>query len=126
MAPYLDGLEGALAAATLRQDGLAGAVRLGGPAEFMAEKVLPGLGGLSELGIRLEVKLGIAQELIKHLDAGTLDLAIATVRIPRKSVAYQPVYREGFVLVGAPKWAAIAPPRIVRSEEHTSELQSQR
>lgn len=112
-APYLDGLEETLAEATMRTHGLAGVLRLGGPAEFIAEKVLPSLGGLPELGMRLETRFGLAKDLVEHLEAGHLDLVIATVRIPRKPIGYQAIYREDFVLVGAPKWAAIAPPKLV-------------
>ena len=113
VAPYLDGLEETLGAAAMRPNGLAGLLRLGGPAEFMAEKVLPGLGKLPELGIRLEAKFGLAQQLIEQLESGHLDLVVATVRVPRKAIGYQAIYREDFVLVGAPKWAAIISPKLV-------------
>ena len=115
VAPYVDGLESVMAAAMMRQDGLAGTVRLGGPVEFTTEKVLPALAGLPELGILLEARFGLARELIERLDAGELDLAIAAVRIPKRSVGYQQLYHEEFVLVGAPKWAAAAPPATVSS-----------
>jgi len=86
VAPYLDGLEETLGAATIRPNGLAGRLRLGGPAEFLGEKVLPGLGGLPELGLHLETQFGLAQDLVEHLEAGQLDLVIATARIPRKAI----------------------------------------
>ncbi len=112
-APYLDGLEETLGVAAMRPNGLAGPLRLGGPAEFLAGKVLPGLGGLPELGMHLETKFGLTQDLVEHLEAGQLDLVVATVRIPRKAIGYQGIYREDFVLVGAPKWAAKVPPELV-------------
>jgi DNA-binding transcriptional LysR family regulator len=110
--PYLDGIEATLMAAAMRDDQIAGMVRLGGPAEFLSEKILPELGGLSDLGIQLEVRFGVAQDTVERLHTGDLDLGIATVRIPRRSVGYEPIYREEFVLVGAPRWAAIALPGI--------------
>jgi DNA-binding transcriptional LysR family regulator len=124
VAPYLDGLEDAMATAMMRQDSLVGTIRLGGPVEFMMEKVLPGFAGFSELGIRLEVKFGLTQDLVERLDAGELDLVIATMRVPRRSAGFQLLYREEFVLVGAPKWSAVVPPATIsaRGAEAISEL----
>jgi DNA-binding transcriptional LysR family regulator len=113
IAPHLDGLEDALAAATMRKASLAGALRLGGPAEFLTEKVIPALSGLPEVSIRLEVSFGVAQEIIARLDAAELDLAISTVRIPRKTIIYRPIFRETFILVGAPRWAVAAPAGVI-------------
>jgi len=113
IATHLDGLEDALAAATKRKASLAGTLRLGGPAEFLTDKVLPALTGLPEVGIRVEVSFGVAQDIVARLDAAEIDLAISTVRIPRKTILYQPVYRETFILVGAPRWAVVAPAGMV-------------
>jgi|KBSSwiStaDraftv2_1062776.scaffolds.fasta_scaffold00350_47 DNA-binding transcriptional LysR family regulator len=110
---HLDGLEHALAAATMREESLAGTLRLGGPVEFLTEKVLPVLSGLPEIGIRVDLFFGVAQEVIARLDAADLDLAISTVRISRKTVGYHFLFRETFVLVGAPRWALAAPAAVV-------------
>lgn len=66
--PYLDGLEATLTAAAMRDDQIAGTVRLGGPAEFLSEKILPELGGLSDMGIQLEVRFGVAQDQLRYSD----------------------------------------------------------
>lgn len=104
--PYLDGLEAAVSTAFAHSGELAGTVHLGGPAEFMGARVLPALAQLGELGIRLRVRLGLAADLVEALLAGELDLAVATVRIRHEALEYRQLYREEFVLVGAPKWAA--------------------
>ncbi|RZN00841.1 hypothetical protein CWO91_33410 [Bradyrhizobium genosp. SA-3] len=116
-APYLDGLEETLGAATTRPTGFADPLRLGGPAEFLAEKVLPSLAGLPELGMRLETKFGLTQDLVEHLEAGQLDLVIATVRIPRKAIGYQAIYREDFVLVARRNGPPRFRPSLLRSAE---------
>jgi len=104
--PYLDGLEAVVSSTLVHGSKLAGTVHLGGPAEFMSARVLPALAQLGALGIRLSVRLGLAQDLITALATGELDLAIATVRIPHEAIEYRQLFREEFVLVGAPKWAA--------------------
>jgi DNA-binding transcriptional LysR family regulator len=113
IASHLDGLEGALASATMRKASLAGTLRLGGPVEFLTDRVLPALSGLPEMGIRVEVTFGVAQDIIARLDAAEIDLAISTVRIPRKTILYRPIFRETFALVGAPRWAVAAPETLV-------------
>lgn len=84
---------------------LAGTIHLGGPAEFLSSRALPALAHVAELGIRLRVRLGLASDLVDALAAGDLDFAAATVRVPNEAIGYQLLYREEFVLVGAPKWA---------------------
>ena len=119
--PYLDGLEAVVSSTLVHGSKLAAFLGKGGccqklrprtcslrasPAEFMSARVLPALAQLGALGIRLSVRLGLAQDLITALATGELDLAIATVRIPHEAIEYRQLFREEFVLVGAPKWAA--------------------
>ncbi len=106
VAAHLDALESSLAAGMLGQGGLAGIVHVGGPAEFVGTKILPILGPLVDAGMELRFRLGVLDELLEPLEAGELDLAIATRRVPRRGIAYQELHREEFVLVGGAAWAS--------------------
>ncbi|MCR4377264.1 MAG: LysR family transcriptional regulator [Rhodospirillales bacterium] len=106
--PMIDGLEKVYRSARRDADDLSGTLRLGGPAELLSARVFPALAEVSHSGIRVRTRLGEAAELIRDLEAGALDLVVATVRISRKSIDYLPVYEEGFHLVAAPKWARAA------------------
>ncbi|WBC12772.1 LysR family transcriptional regulator [Micromonospora sp. WMMA1998] len=80
-------------------------VFLGGPAELLAERVLPALGGLVAEGLELRVVAGLPERLLDDLVAGRLDLAVTSVRPRRRGVVVEPLYDEEFVLVAAPLWA---------------------
>ncbi|MFI7213609.1 LysR family transcriptional regulator [Micromonospora maritima] len=80
-------------------------VFLGGPAELLAERVLPALGGLVAEGLELRVTAGLPERLLDDLVAGRLDLAVTSVRPRRRGVVVEPLYDEEFVLVAAPAWA---------------------
>jgi DNA-binding transcriptional LysR family regulator len=103
VAPHVD----ALAAVAAR--GLAPAfarpVHLGGPAEFLAARVLPALAGLVEEGLKLRVTVGLADDLLAGLPSGRFDLVVSTIRPRGRAVAATPLTDEEFVLVAAPTWA---------------------
>ncbi|SBT48736.1 LysR family transcriptional regulator [Micromonospora auratinigra] len=80
-------------------------VFLGGPAEFLAERLLPALAGLVGDGLELRVTAGLPEQLLDDLVAGRLDVAVTSVRPRRRGVAVEPLYDEEFVLVAAPDWA---------------------
>ncbi|MFI7280724.1 LysR family transcriptional regulator [Micromonospora chersina] len=84
-------------------------VFLGGPAEFLAERVLPALAGPVADGLELRVSAGLPERLVDDLAAGRLDLAVTSVRPRRRGVAVEPLYDEEFVLVAAPVWAGRLP-----------------
>ncbi|GHJ51388.1 LysR family transcriptional regulator [Micromonospora chersina] len=84
-------------------------VFLGGPAEFLAERVLPALAGPVADGLELRVSAGLPERLVDDLAAGRLDLAVTSVRPRRRGVAVEPLYDEEFVLVAAPAWAGRLP-----------------
>jgi len=102
--PFLDGLEAIFASARLGDHGLGGIVRLGGPAEFLSARVLPAIAPLADLGVTTQVTFGMAQQLLDMLPKGELDLAVATIRVRNGAIGYTKLYREEFVLIGAPKW----------------------
>jgi DNA-binding transcriptional LysR family regulator len=86
---------------------LAGAtVFLGGPSEFIAERVLPALAPLMVAGVRMRVRVGDDAQVIASLDARELDLAVLTIPLDRRGVSVEPLAREEFVLVAAPDVAA--------------------
>ncbi|MFI5835364.1 LysR family transcriptional regulator [Micromonospora sp. NPDC051300] len=80
-------------------------VFLGGPAELLAERVLPALAGPVADGLELRVVAGMPEGLQDDLVAGRLDLAVTSVRPRRRGMVVEPLYDEEFVLVAAPSWA---------------------
>jgi DNA-binding transcriptional LysR family regulator len=78
------------------------AVHLGGPAEFICERVVPLLAPLVRDGVRLRVRFGLSDDLLADLAAGRLDLVISTIRPRLRGVRAEPLYDEEFVLVAAP------------------------
>ncbi|GII03276.1 LysR family transcriptional regulator [Planobispora takensis] len=86
------------------------AVHLGGPAELMSARVMGVLAPLIAGGMRIRVELGLADDLLDLLAAGTLDLVVSAVRPRRRGVHATPLLDEEFVLVAAPRWAGRAAP----------------
>lgn len=106
---HLDALEAWSAAVKLGSGSLDGTVHLGGPAEFLAAKLLPALAPLAEERIRVRVGLGAPDRLAEDLESGALDLAVLTVRRSGAAFELAPLYREELVLVGHPSWAGSLP-----------------
>jgi DNA-binding transcriptional LysR family regulator len=86
-------------------------VRLGGPAELLGALVVPALAGALDGRLRLRIQTGLSEPLVALLAAGDLDLVVATTRPRASGVEYELLYREEFVLVAAPAWAARIPAR---------------
>ncbi|MBG0820775.1 LysR family transcriptional regulator [Planomonospora sp. ID91781] len=107
LAAPLDALAEAVAA-DLDPEASARAVHLGGPAELVSTRVVHVLAPLVARGLRLRVELGLADDLLDRLAAGTLDLVVSAVRPRRRGVHATPLVDEEFVLVAAPHWAARA------------------
>ncbi|UAK32868.1 LysR family transcriptional regulator [Nocardia asteroides] len=82
------------------------AVRLAGPAEFLAVHALPALAPLVDRGVRLAVAAGLSDDLLGGLRAGHFDLVVSTVRPRGRTVVAEPLCDEEFVLVAAPPIAA--------------------
>jgi molybdate transport repressor ModE-like protein len=88
-------------------DSLRGAsVYIGGPSEFITERVLPALAPLIVAGVRVRVTVGDDAKVVAGIVARELDLAILTAPLDRSGVTVEPLAREEFVLVGAPDVAA--------------------
>ncbi|GAA3663604.1 DNA-binding transcriptional LysR family regulator [Lentzea atacamensis] len=80
---------------------LEGTVRIGGAAEFMTARGLPALTPLVRRGIRFEVTLGLANDLLNGLKTGQLDIVLSAVR-PGAGLTATPLTDEEFLLVGPP------------------------
>ena len=79
--------------------------RLGGPTEFVTARVLPALAGLVAGGLELRVTLGVADDLLRALHAGAVDLTVHSTRPRGRGLRVQPLCDEEFVLVAAEPWA---------------------
>ncbi|ANZ41330.1 LysR family transcriptional regulator [Lentzea guizhouensis] len=116
--PHLDQLRSALDP----NPALAGVVRIGGAAEFMTARGLPALTPLTQRGVRFEVTLGLAADLLTALRDARLDLVLSSVR-PGVGFTATPFADEEFLLVGAPVLARTISPAVladdpVRALEH--------
>lgn len=78
-----------------------GTVRIGGAAEFMTARGLPALTPLTRRGIRFEVSLGLANDLLGALKNAQLDIVLSPVR-PAAGLTAIPLTDEEFLLVGPP------------------------
>jgi DNA-binding transcriptional LysR family regulator len=88
-------------------------VLLGGPHDILHERVLPTLAPLlSTDGICVQIRPGIAEELLVHLTNRTIDLFIATRRLNTHDikVRYHRLFQEEYVLVGNEQWKKRFPP----------------
>lgn len=80
-------------------------LRLGGPAEYLAEQVAPQLAALGGTGMRISITLGLTDDLIAQLLRGDLDLVVSTTKPPDRTV-WTTLDDEEFTLVAAPTVAA--------------------
>jgi DNA-binding transcriptional LysR family regulator len=101
---HVDGLRGALAPEGA-EPVLGGTVRVGGAAELMTLRVMPVLADLGRRGVRVQVTLGLAEDLLSQLASGALDLVVSAVRPAQDGVLAMPLVDEEFVLVTAPDLA---------------------
>jgi DNA-binding transcriptional LysR family regulator len=104
IAEPLDQLSGLLDAGLDQTPSLAGVVHLGGPTEFVTARVMPALAGLVERGLELRVTLGVADDLLRALHTGAVDLTVHSTRPRRRGLRVQPLCDEEFVLVAAEPW----------------------
>jgi DNA-binding transcriptional LysR family regulator len=79
-------------------------VYLGAPAEFAATVLVPSLADVPASGMSLRFTIGLADDLLAQLAAGSLDLVVSTQRPRRRGIAAEPLWDEEFVLVAAPGW----------------------
>ncbi|MFC0105255.1 LysR family transcriptional regulator [Kibdelosporangium aridum subsp. largum] len=85
--------------------GYSGTVRLAGPAELMAARIMPTVAPLTARGLRLQVTLGLAEDLLAALHDDQLDIVVSAVRPKRKGLVTTTFVDEEFILVGPPPLA---------------------
>jgi DNA-binding transcriptional LysR family regulator len=83
-------------------DALTETVRIGGPADALAEVVLPTLAPLVQRGLRVQVRTGLTRPLIDALADGELDMVVATTPARHRNVTIQPLFTEVLMLVAGP------------------------
>ncbi|MET7400054.1 LysR family transcriptional regulator [Dactylosporangium sp. NPDC005572] len=105
LARRLDGPLDALASVAAGLGTGAGTLHLGGPAEALAERVLPALAGAVADGLTVRVRPGLAEDLLADLSHGRLDLVVSAVRPRQAGLHAEPLCDEEFLLVAAP-WVA--------------------
>lgn len=108
-APHLDALTAIADDARAGAAHIAGPITIGGPAELLGKRVVGLLAPLVERGLRPRLRFGLPSELLDELAAGDLELAIATQRLARRGIDFEPFYTEELILVGGRAWAAQLP-----------------
>ncbi|MCT7350832.1 LysR family transcriptional regulator [Streptomyces sp. 15-116A] len=91
-------------------------IRLGGPADLIAARVLPSLGRLIAGGLDLRITLGESDGLLDDLKAGHLDLVISTIQPRSRGLAGTALTDEEFALVASPEVADSLPPGSLTTE----------
>jgi DNA-binding transcriptional LysR family regulator len=76
-------------------------IRLGTPQDFFSEWVVKHLPQGDKTFFSLQ--FGMVQDLIEQLLANRLDCVIATQKIAKSELEYQPIFEESFWLVGSPQ-----------------------
>ena len=76
-------------------------IRLGTPQEFFSEHILDRLP--QSPAVLYRIRFGLAEDLINQLLSGQLDAAVATQKLPRLELEYQPIFKENFWLVAPPQ-----------------------
>lgn len=90
-------------------------LRLGAPAEYFTEVLAPRLAPLTEQGLRLEVRFGLAGDLLAQVVHGDLDLVVSTIRPPDRARS-TPLDDEEFHLVAAPDLAGRLDAALLRAD----------
>lgn len=81
----------------------------------MTVRGLPALAPLTRRGLRFEVTLGLANDLLAALRSGQLDLVLSAVR-PGAGLTATPLTDEEFLLVGPPLLARTVDPRLLADD----------
>ncbi|MFD7631471.1 LysR family transcriptional regulator [Streptomyces sp. NPDC059851] len=113
---HIDELRHALAAPGEDRAAYRGTVRLAGASDLVAARIVPVLAPLTARGLRLDITLGLAEDLLAALTAARVDLVVSAVRPQLKNVVATPLADEEFVLVGPPGLARTVDPDRLTTE----------
>lgn len=115
-APHLDALV-EIAEGGLEVEAPLRTLHLAGPPEFMAERVLPALVGMTGAegpAVRLRTSFGSTDDVLEGLAAGHHDLAVATRRPRGTLLSAGTLCDEEHLLVAGARWAGRFAPGAVR------------
>jgi DNA-binding transcriptional LysR family regulator len=98
-----------------------GTVHLGGPVEFLTQRVLPYLSQLVRNGLGFRVTLASPDKLIDQLSKHTIDLAVTAGKITKSGILYDRLYDEELVLVASLYWAKLLPRNSELSAGHLAQ-----
>jgi DNA-binding transcriptional LysR family regulator len=104
VATHVDALAGALDSSSGALDAVGETVHIGGPEEFLSERVLPELLPRVGDGLRVRMFFGVDTPILARLAAGELDLAILTTDLRQRGIETQQLCFEYLDLVGTPRW----------------------
>lgn len=104
VAPHIDRLD----AITDRDENLsseqARVIHFGGPAEYMAVRVIPLLAKMNAQNIEFRVSFGLAEKMLADLSVGALDIVVSSIHPRLRGVASVALVDEEFLLVSSPEW----------------------
>ncbi len=83
-------------------------VFLAGPMEFLSEQLLCKLAARLNPEVNLNVRFGLADELIDALSSGDIDVLVSPVQPRRRGISFAPLSDEEFILVASPRWSNLA------------------
>jgi Bacterial regulatory helix-turn-helix protein, lysR family len=90
--PHIDALE--LLGETAQISDYEGTVHLGGPTEFLTQRVLPSLSPPIRNGLGFRVTVASPDKLIDQLSKHAIDLAVTGVKITKSGISYDLLYDE--------------------------------
>jgi DNA-binding transcriptional LysR family regulator len=117
--PHIDALE--LLGERAQISDYEGTVHLGGPVEFLTQRVLPSLSQLVRNGLGFRVTLASPDKLIDQLSKHTIDLAVTAGKITKSGILYDRLYDEELVLVASLYWANLLPRNSELSAGHLAQ-----
>jgi DNA-binding transcriptional LysR family regulator len=88
-------------------------LKLGGPAAFMSERILPSLSELTSDGMDIDIRLDTSSNLLEDLKSCTVDMAISTIQPRCRGLDSMPLNDEDLLLVASPQIADELPPGIL-------------
>ncbi|MCZ4103023.1 LysR family transcriptional regulator [Streptomyces sp. H39-C1] len=91
-----------------------GPMRIGGPASFMSERILPAVGTLIGQGMDIGVTIDSSGNLLEDLKGGSLDMAVSAIQPRCREIESTPLADEDLLLVASPEIADSLPRGILQ------------